>query len=91
MTNASLRKMVYSESMICILRASISGIIFGIAIPFVINLSIRRLVPVLYHIPWGVLIMGIALIYGMVMLITFIELAKLKNQSIVEEIKMDVM
>ena len=74
MTSASLRKMIYSESILCIIKASFSGIILGIAIPFVINLSIRKAFPVLYHIPWGTLVIGMLILVGIVMLLTYMEI-----------------
>lgn len=91
MTSGSLRKMIDCESIICIARASISGILFGIAIPFAVNLSIRNAFPVRYHIPWGMLVVGIMILTGIVLLITRIETNKLKNQSIISEIRMDTM
>ena len=91
MTNASLRKMIYCESIICMIKAFIPGITFGIAIPFVINLSIRKAFPVLYSIPWGILVVGIAALFVIVMLITCLEMNKLKDKSIIDEIRMDVM
>ena len=91
MTNASLRKMIYCESIICMIKAFIPGITFGIAIPFVINLSIRRAFPVLYSIPWGILVLGIAALFVVVMLITCLEMNKLKDKSIIDEIRMEVM
>lgn len=91
MTSASLRKMIYGESIICVVRASISGIAFGIAIPFVINLSIRKIFPVLYHIPWLALVFGMIILISLVMFITYIEISKLKDKNIIDEIRMDVM
>ena len=91
MTNASLRKMIYCESIICMIKAFIPGITFGIAIPFVINLSIRKAFPVLYSIPWGILVVGIVVLFVIVMLITCLEMNKLKDKSIIDEIRMDVM
>ena len=91
MTNASLRKMIYCESIICMIKAFIPGITFGIAIPFVINLSIRKAFPVLYSIPWGILVVGIAALFVIVILITCLEMNKLKDKSIIDEIRMDVM
>lgn len=91
MTNASLRKMLYCESIICIIKALIPGITLGIAIPFAINLSIRKAFPVLYYIPWRVLVVGIVALIAVVMIITLVENSKLKNKSIIDEIRMDVM
>lgn len=91
MTNASLRRMLYCESILCIIKALIPGIILGIAIPFAINLSIRKAFPVLYHTPWGVLAVGIVVLIVVVLIITCVEINKLKNKSIIDEIRMDVM
>lgn len=91
MTNASLRKMIYCESIICMIKAFIPGITFGIAIPFAINLSIRKVFPVLYSVPWGILVVGIAALIVIVMLITCLEMNKPKDKSIIDEIRMDVM
>ena len=91
MTSASLRKMIYWESLLCILKASLSGISLGIALPFVMNLSIRKSFPMLYHIPWGTFVIGMFLLISVVMLITYVEINKLKNKSIIDEIRMDVM
>lgn len=91
MTNASLRKMIYCESILCMIKAFIPGIALGIAIPFVINLSIRKVFPVLYHIPWGIFVVGIAVLIAVVMVITCAELNQLKDKSIIDEIRMDVM
>lgn len=91
MTSASVRKMIYSESIICVIKASIPGIALGIFIPFIINLSIRKVFPVLYHIPWATLVIGMAILISVVMFITYVEISKLKNKNIIDEIRMDVM
>ena len=91
MTNASLRKMIYCENIICIIKALVPGITLGIAIPFVINLSIRKAFPVLYSVPWGILVVGMAVLIAVVMLITCVEMNRLKDKSIIDEIRMDIM
>lgn len=91
MTSASLRKMIYSESIICVIKASISGITLGILIPFTINLFIRKKFPVLYHIPWETLVGGIIILISVVIFITYLEINKLKNKNIIDEIRMDIM
>ncbi len=90
MTRASLRRMLYLESIICMAKASVSGSILGIAIPFLINLSIRQVFPVRYHIPWAILVPGILIIFSTVMVITWVETNRLKDESIMEAIRMDV-
>lgn len=89
MSNQSLCKMLYCESILCVIQAFIPGVVFGIAIPFVINLPIRKTFPVVYHIPWGTLLFGIVVLITIVMIITQIEINKLKNKSIIDEIRMD--
>lgn len=90
MTNKSVRKMIYIESIICMVKAFVPGIVIGIAIPFCINIFIREVFPVTYHIPWVVVIVGLLLIAMSVMVITCIEIYKMKNKSIIEEIRMNV-
>ena len=91
MTSSSLRKMIYSESIICIVKAFLPGIVLGIAIPFGMNLSIRKVMPVLYHFPWMTFLIGMTVLISIVMFITFIEINKLKDKNIIEKIRMDVM
>ena len=91
MTNKSLCKMLYSESIVCVIKALVPGVILGTAIPFAINLSIRKAFPVLYHIPWVSLVVGVFAFIIIVLFITRTEINKLKNKSIIDEIRMDVM
>ena len=91
MTNKSLCRMIYSESIVCVIKALVPGVILGIAIPFAINLSIRKAFPVLYHIPWGTLGVEAFALIIIVLFITRIEINKLKDKSIIDEIRMDVM
>ncbi len=91
MTNGSLCKMIYWESIFCLIKSLIPGILFGIAIPFVINLSIRKAFPVLYQIPWVALVAGTIGLSAVVMLLTHVEVSRMKNKSIIDEIRMDVM
>ena len=90
MTNRSLCRMLYSESIFCVLNALVPGVTLGIAIPFLINLSIRKAFPVLYHIPWAALFCGIFVLIGIVFFITRTEIHKLRDKSIIDEIRMDI-
>lgn len=91
MTNKALEKMLYCESIICIGKAAIYGVIFGIAVPYMINLSLRKMFPVRYSVPEGVLIVGITAIFVVALMITKIEIGKMKKQNIIEGIRMDTM
>lgn len=55
-----------------------------------INLSIRKAFPVLYHIPWVALFGGIFVLIGIVFFITRAEIHKLRDKSIIDEIRMDI-
>ena len=90
MTNKSLCRMLYSESVFCVVNALVPGVILGIAIPFLINLSIRKAFPVLYHIPWAALFGGIFVLIGIVFFITRTEIHKIRDKSIIDEIRMDI-
>ncbi|MCR5753818.1 MAG: ABC transporter permease [Acetatifactor sp.] len=89
MTGAALRKMLFSESILCTLKASVGGVLGGIALPFLVNLSIRKVFPVKYIVPWYVLMGSILAVLGIVLLITYFEIVKLKRQNIIEAIRME--
>lgn len=91
MTKRALEKMLYCESMICMCKAAVYGIFFGIALPYMMNLSLRKMFPVRYHIPWVTLFVGVVAIGVVVLLITKIEIGKIKKQNIIEDIRMDTM
>ena len=55
-----------------------------------INLSIRKAFPVLYHIPWATLFCGIFVLIGIVFFITRTEIHKIRDKSIIDEIRMDI-
>lgn len=55
------------------------------------NLSLRKMFPVRYHIPWVTLLVGVVAIGVVVLLITKIEIGKIKKQNIIEDIRMDTM
>ena len=46
--------------------------------------------PVLYHIPWATLFGGIFVLIGIVFFITRTEIHKLRDKSIIDEIRMDI-
>lgn len=89
MTGRSLRKMLYSESMYCTLEAALKGTVIGTLIPWLINLSIRNAFPVKFHMPLYMAILSIGIVFAVVLMITFIEVRKMKGQSLIEAIRMD--
>ncbi len=91
MTGKSLRKMVYCESLFCLLKAILPGLTFGLLIPWGVNLAIRRAFPILFHIPWRNIIFGILLVTVTVMCITYVEMGRERDRNIIAEIRMDTM
>lgn len=90
MTGSSLEKMVYSESALCSIKACIRGVIAGIALPYFINLSVRKVFPVRYELPVLSLVLGIALVFVLLILITKIEISKMRDQDIAYDIRKNV-
>lgn len=89
MTSDGLKKMLFSESILCTLRAILTGVPLGIFIPWLINLSIRKVFPVVYTIPFGIILLSVAAIFGLVTVITFWSIGKLKKQNLIETIRME--
>jgi len=88
MTTEGLQKMLLSESIICTLKATVWGVPFGILIPYLINVVIRRAFPILYEVPWGLLLTSIGGIFLLILAVTFGAVYKLRKQNLIEEIRM---
>lgn len=91
MTNPALKKMLYSESIFCVGKAVVYGNIWGILIPYLINLALRKVFPVRYAFPWGMFFVSAAIMLGIVWWMTWREIKKRMGSNIIEEIRMDVM
>ncbi|MBQ6787887.1 MAG: ABC transporter permease [Lachnospiraceae bacterium] len=88
MTTKGLKKMLICESVICTLRAVVWGVPLGILIPYVLNLAIRKVVPIIYEIPWLLLITSVGIIFFLILSVTFGAIHKLKKQNLIESIRM---
>lgn len=88
MTTEGLQKMLLSESVICTLKAIVWGVPLGILIPYMINVVIRQAFPVLYEIPWGLLLFSISGIFILILTVTFGTVYKLRRQNLIESIRM---
>lgn len=88
MTTKGLKKMLICESVICTLRAVVWGVPLGILIPYVLNLAIRKVVPIIYEIPWLLLITSVGIIFFLILTVTFGAIHKLKKQNLIESIRM---
>ena len=91
MTGPALKKMIYSESMLCTIRASVSGIIAGTLIPLLINLAIRSAFPVRFKLPFIAVILSVGIVFAVVLIITSLEIRRMKGHSIIETIRADSM
>ncbi|MBR6402767.1 MAG: ABC transporter permease [Eubacterium sp.] len=91
MTTKSLEKMLYSESIICIIKSVFGGTIVGIILPWLINLSIRKVFPVRYELPIASLVIGLVIVSVLLIFITKVEIKGFRKQNIIEDIRMDVM
>ena len=89
MTSKALKKMLYSESMYCTMKATVKGGISGLLIPWLINLSIRNAFPIKFHLPLYIAIFSVCITFMVVLTITYIEIKKLKKQNLIETIRMD--
>lgn len=87
MTTEGLKKMLVSESVICTLKATVWGVPLGILIPYAMNLVIRKAMPIIYEIPWGLLLISIGGIWLLILIVTFGAIHKLKQQNIMESIR----
>ncbi len=87
MTTEGLQKMLISESVMCTLKAIVWGVPLGILFPYMINIVIRQAVPVLYEVPWGLLLFGIGGIFLLILAVTFGAVYKLKKQNLIECIR----
>lgn len=88
MTTEGLQKMLFCESVICTLKAIVWGVPLGILIPYMINVVIRQAVPVLYEVPWGLLLISIGGIFLLILTVTFGTVYKLRKQNLIESIRM---
>lgn len=91
MTTEGLQKMLFSEIIICTLKAIVWGVPLGIVIPYLINVAIRQAFPVLYEIPWGLLFASVTGIFFLILVVTFGTVYKLRKQNLIECIRMKTM
>ena len=88
MTSEGLKKMLISESVICTLKATVWGVPLCILIPYLINVMIRQKLPILYKVPWGLLLTSVMGIFILILAVTFGAIYKLRKQNLIESIRM---
>ena len=90
MTTEGLQKMLLSESIICTLKATVWGVPLGILIPYLINVVIRQAFPILYEVPWGLLLTSVGGIFLLILAVTFKAVYKLRKQNLIESIRINL-
>ena len=88
MTSKGLQKMLLSESVLCTLKATIWGVPLGILIPYLMNVAIRQKLPILYEVPWGLLLTSTTGIFFLILAVTMGAVHKLRKQNLMESIRM---
>lgn len=87
MTSGSLRKMLNIESALCAGKALLFGLPIGLALIFIMNCSIRTLLPVPFCIPWGEIAAVIVFVFFLVWSTIRMGARKLKSQNVIETIR----
>lgn len=90
MTTEALQKMLFCEGIICTIRALIRGVPLGILIPYLLNLVLRKQLPITYEISWGMLFVSVFGIFVVVLTVTFAAIRKLSQQNLIESIRMKI-
>lgn len=88
MTSDALEKMLNLESVLCAGWALATGLPAGVAIVLLMKYCAQKIIPVPFHMPWGtiagVIFVSFVLMWGTVR----VSLRTLKNQNLIETIRM---
>ena len=87
MTGRDLRKMLYLEGILCVLKAIIIGIPVSVAATYLINYPIRKMYPIPYELPLLPIAAYAAAVLAATVLITGLVSRKLRKQSVIETIR----
>lgn len=88
MTSEDLEKMLHLESILCAGRALVTGLPVGVLLVLLMKYCVQKLLPFSFHMPWGtiaaVILVSFAFMWGTVR----VSLHTLKNQNLIETIRM---
>lgn len=88
MTSEDLEKMLHLESILCAGRALVTGLPAGVLLVLLMKYCVQKLLPFSFHMPWGtiavVILVSFAFMWGTVR----VSLHTLKNQNLIETIRM---
>lgn len=87
MTSESLEKMLNTESILCSGKALAIGLPVGMLIVMVIGYCVKMVFPIRFHMPWGVVLITVAVSFGVIWGTVKVSLSTLKKQNVVEVIR----
>lgn len=88
MTSESLREMLNLESIFAAGRALVTGLPVGMIIVCLMKYCVQRILPIPFQMPWGMITGVAAVSFAVVWATARISLHVLKNQSLIETIRM---
>lgn len=87
MTRQSLEKMLALESILCALRAILWGVPISLIVTYLINLPIKKMLPIPYKVPLISIGICCVCIITMTLVITKLASIKFRNQNLIETIR----
>lgn len=87
MTPESLRRMLNYESILCSFKAILYGIPIGIIVTLIVNLPIRKMLPIPYKIPLISILLCVLAVFVITWATTRYAAHKLENQNLIESIR----
>lgn len=87
MTSESLEKMLNTESILCSGKALAIGLPVGMLIVMVIGYCVKMVFPIRFHMPWGAVLITVAVSFGVIWGTVKVSLSTLKKQNVVEVIR----
>lgn len=88
MTSESLRKMLNLESVFCAGRALMTGLPVGMILVWLMKYCVQRILPIPFQMPWGTIAGVMAASFAVIWATVRISLHALKDQNLIETIRM---
>nr|WP_288836207.1 ABC transporter permease [uncultured Blautia sp.] len=86
-TSESLEKMLNIESVLCSGKALVTGLPVGILLVLIMGYCVKMVFPISFHMPWGAILIAIAVSFGVIWGTVKVSLNTLKKQNIIETIR----
>lgn len=88
MTKEELEKMLNMESFLCAGKALLYGFPIGMVILMIINFAVVQMMPIGISVPWGAILLVFAVVFLVIWGTIHVSSRKLKDQNIIETIRM---